>query len=91
MNNAINLYSTVKEFFKMIGVQEKQDSEGMMPSEMYDDAYLERLESICECMHPPIPCDLEYEDEDELYDKVQDIHYYIDQRIRDKLNELYEE
>ncbi|MBR3208696.1 MAG: hypothetical protein IKF82_00350 [Bacilli bacterium] len=88
---AINLYSTVKDFFKMVGVQEKQDAEGMLPSEMYNDAYLERLENICECMYPPIECDLEYDNEDELYEKVQDVHYLIDQRIRNKFEELCKE
>lgn len=83
--NGLNLYITIKDFYKMVGIQEKQDEEGERPSEMYNDAYLEKLESICGCFYPPIECNLEYEDEDELYNKVLDLHYEIDQRIRNEL------
>lgn len=83
--NGLNLYITIKDFYKMVGIQEKQDEEGERPSEMYNDAYLEKLESICGCFYPPIEYNLEYEDEDELYNKVLDLHYEIDKRIRKEL------
>lgn len=84
----IQLWHDMKEYFEHNGVKEWQ-SDNTSYEEMYNEEYCDWLSHFYYCTFNE-PCDLEYEDIDELCDKVWKAQSRIEEDLRRRFNELEE-
>lgn len=84
--NAIQLYSDLKNYFEHNGVKEHQSKQDVSYEEMYDEQYCDWLSHFYNCLLLK-ECDLEYEDIDELCEKVWNAQYEIETKLKERLQE----
>ena len=83
--NKVQLWHDMKEYFQNNGVKEYQSEKDVSYEEMYDEQYCNWLSHFYYCTFNK-PCDLESEDIDELCEKVWNIQYEIETKLKEEFN-----